>query len=92
MVLSLLGFSACEKFGTGGTVEYGTSHADFVVSGKITDSNGNGLTGIEDVSENPRFENDSTKVTFFSSEWKGGDKRWYSGSTMKEITVRLKEK
>jgi len=147
-ILLLIGFSACKKYGM---VEYGTPHADFVVSGKVTDSRGIGLEGIrvtipyvdhhqratsgfypdkpvitqpvndtlfskengtfeykyqgfptndsinvklkfEDISSNTAFETDSAKVTFFSSELKGGDNRWYSGKVTKEVTVQLKEK
>ena len=42
-VLLLLGFSGCHRYGPD---EYGTPHADFEVSGKVTDSSGNGLNGI----------------------------------------------
>lgn len=131
--------------------EYGTPYATFVVSGKVTDTDGKGLEGIrivvpgvdhhqkatagfipgspvitemprdtfytetngtfnypyngfptndsinirlkfEDVSDNPQFETDSTKVTFFSSELKNGDNKWYSGRTEKEMQIALKNK
>ncbi len=152
-LMSFLGFSSCEKNNTVeyGTpyAEYGTPYAEFVVSGKVTDTKGNGLQGIqvvvsgvdhhqrtsgfipdnpvitvdikdtlytkeggsfeyfyegfpsndsinikmkfEDISENPRFETDSTKVTFFSSELKG-EGRWYEGKAEKEIKIQLKDK
>ncbi|MDR2774313.1 MAG: radical SAM-associated putative lipoprotein [Tannerella sp.] len=49
-LISLLGFSSsCSSDNPltgGGTVEYGTPHADFVVSGKVTDTKGQGLSGI----------------------------------------------
>ena len=148
-ILTLLGFSGCKV--EYDLVEYGCPHADFIVSGKVTDLKGNGLSGIrvtvpsvdqhqratsgfipgypvitqilndtlytnangqfnyaygcvpvndsinikmkfEDVSEHIRFETDSTKVTFFSSDLKGGDDRWYSGKATKEIIFYLKEK
>jgi putative lipoprotein (rSAM/lipoprotein system) len=47
-LMSLLGFSSCsseEEYGTP-KVEYGTPTAEFVVSGKVTDTNGRGLEGI----------------------------------------------
>ena len=47
-LMSFLGFSSCENeddFG-GGMVEYGTPHASYVVSGKVTDMEGKALTGI----------------------------------------------
>ena len=47
---------------------------------------------FEDIAENNRFETDSTKVTFFSKDLKGGDKGWFAGSAEKAITVQLKEK
>ena len=40
-LLSFLGFSSCA-----GAEEYGSPHADFVVSGKVTDTDGKGLQGI----------------------------------------------
>ena len=145
-ILSLLGFSACH-----GLTEYGTPYANFKVTGKVTDSKGNGLKGIrvtvpqvdfhqlatqgftpnrplitipvndtlytevngnftfeyacfpvndsinvklkfEDIAENNHFETDSTKVTFFSKDLKGGDNGWFAGSAEKAITVQLKEK
>jgi putative lipoprotein (rSAM/lipoprotein system) len=172
-LLSLLGFSSCEKTinrgieevingGTeevinGGTeepgtphVEYGTPYAEFIVSGKVTDSDNRGLQGIgviisrvdhhqratsgfipdrniitheirdtsrteengnfeysyngfptndsinvfmkfEDLSENARYEADSEKVTFFSSELKG-ENGWYEGKAEKKINIKLKNK
>jgi len=147
-ILSLLGYSSCGIVEP--KVEYGMPHADFIVSGKVTDSQGNGLSGVrvtvpsadhhqragsgynpdrpiitnelkdtlytkengnfeykyvgfpsndsinvkikfEDIAENVRFETDSTKVTFFSSELKGGSGSWYSGKATKVITVQLKD-
>ncbi|MDR2680658.1 MAG: radical SAM-associated putative lipoprotein, partial [Tannerella sp.] len=141
-LLSLLGFSSCDII-NGGAEEYGTPYAEFVVSGKVTDSDNRGLQGIgvivskadhyqratsgfipdrniitheildtfrtkengnfeysyngfpvndsinifmkfEDLSENVRYEADSVKVTFFSSELKGG-KGWYEGKAEKKI-------
>jgi len=47
-ILSILGFSGCDDVdGGGGMVEYGTPTANFKVSGKVLDSNGNGLQGIQ---------------------------------------------
>ena len=144
-LMSFFGFSSCVPM-----YEYGTPHAEFAVSGKVTDTEGNALSGIkvgvpgvdfhqkststftpsypvisnevnvtlytkdngsfeyshvgiptndsiniklkfEDVSENARFESDSTKVTFFSSELKGG-KGWDEGKAKKEINIKLKRK
>jgi putative lipoprotein (rSAM/lipoprotein system) len=48
-LISLLGFSSsCSSnpFDDGGVVEYGTPRADFIVSGKVTNTNGQGLSGI----------------------------------------------
>ncbi|MDR1114854.1 MAG: radical SAM-associated putative lipoprotein [Tannerella sp.] len=46
-LMSLLGFSSCEKITNGGsTEEYGTPYAEFVVSGKVTDADDQGLQGI----------------------------------------------
>jgi|GEM_PF-52715 len=47
-LMSFLGFSSCdnEDGSGGGMVEYGTPHASYVVSGKVTDTDGNALTGI----------------------------------------------
>ena len=150
-ILSFLGFSSCEKMHeSSGAVEYGTPHAEFAISGKVTDMEGNALKGIrvvvpgvdhhqkatsgfipgepvisvevndtiytrengsfeyshigtptndsinvkmkfEDASENARFETDSTKVTFFSSELEGG-KRWFQGKAEKKIDIKLKRK
>ena len=153
-LLSFLGFSSCDltnpdEYGT--PAEYGTPHAEFAISGKVTDAEGNALKGIrvvvpgvdhhqkassgffpdnpvitfeindtlytkdngsfeysytgfptndsinvkmkfEDVSENARFETDSTKVTFFSSELKGSKGGWYEGKAEKEINIKLKRK
>jgi putative lipoprotein (rSAM/lipoprotein system) len=131
-------------------VEYGTPYARFIVSGKVTDTDHQGLKSIrvvvprvdhhqratsgfipdqkiitkevrdtiytkengnfeyeytgfptndsinvilqfEDVAETPRFESDSAKVAFFSSELREGD-RWYSGAAKKEIEIQLKKK
>ena len=46
---------------------------------------------FEDISENPRFETDSTKVAFFSSDLKGGN-GWYEGKAEKKIYIKLKRK
>ncbi|MDR1114856.1 MAG: radical SAM-associated putative lipoprotein [Tannerella sp.] len=134
----------------GFSVEYGTPYAEFVVSGKVTDSDDRGLQDIgvivskvnihqrttssfipdrnvithevrdtsrtsangdfeyhysgmpgndsinihikfEDLSENARFEADSEKVTFFSSDLKGGE-GWYEGRAEKKIDIKLKNK
>jgi putative lipoprotein (rSAM/lipoprotein system) len=152
-LMSLLGFSSCngDNPPTPVRVEYGTPHADFAVSGKVTDSNGRGLSEIrvvvprvdhhqratsgfipdhpiiseevrdtfytqedgnfaylyrgipsndslnihmkfEDAAENARFETDSVKVTFFSSDLKGGDNRWYDGKAEKKINIELKNR
>lgn len=147
-LLSLMGFS-CDKIGFG-QLEYGTPHADFIVSGKVTDSYGRGLEGIEvvvprvvyhqratsgfipnfpvittevhdtlytkgnglftykhtgiptndsinvilkfdDIFKNPQFVADSTKVTFFASDLKGGHS-WYKGSATKEVNIKLKNR
>ena len=145
-IMSAIGFSSCHIHGP---VEYGTPQADYTVSGKVTDSKGNQLSGIrvtipaidhdqrndgfipdqpiithpvndtlftkengtfdyaytgfptkevivkikfEDISENARYETDSTAVTFSRSELKGGDKHWYSGKATKEVTVQLKDR
>ena len=47
-LMSFLGFSSCENEDDlgGGMVEYGTPHASYVVSGKVTDMEGKALTGI----------------------------------------------
>lgn len=154
-LMSLLGFSSCEEnnmmpeYGTPYPM-YGTPHAEFIVSGKVTDTKGNGLQGIqvvipsvdhhqkatstfipdqsvitryindtlytqtdgsfnypyggfpsndsinikmkfEDVSENPSFETDSAKVTFFSSDLQG-ENGWNAGTAQKEIKIKLKNK
>ena len=152
-ILSFLGFSSCEsidEYGTPQPAEYGTPHAEFAISGKVTDTEGNALKGIrvvvpgvdhhqkatsgfipgepvisvevndtiytkengsfeyshfgfpsndsinvkmkfEDVSENARYETDSTKVTFFSSELEG-EKGWYEGKAEKKIDIKLKRR
>lgn len=151
-LISLLGISACDSDSEydPSPVEYGTPHAHFIVSGKVTDVQGNGLEGIqvvvpsvdyhqkatsgfyptwpiiteeckdtlytnangtfkythigtatndsinvrmkfEDVSENPQFETDSTKVTFFYSELKNGS-GWNEGSAEKEMQIALRNK
>ncbi|MDR1525538.1 MAG: radical SAM-associated putative lipoprotein, partial [Tannerella sp.] len=150
-LMSLLGFSSCGEIGGCAgkddiQAEYGTPYAEFIVSGKVTDSDNRGkvtdsdnrgLQGIsvivskadhhqratsgfipdqnvitqeiqdtsytkengnfeysyngfptndsinihikfEDLSDNVRYEADSAKVTFFSSELKGGN-GWYEG-------------
>ena len=43
-IMSAIGFSSCNVIH--GPMEYGTPHADYKVSGKVTDSNGNRLQGI----------------------------------------------
>ena len=43
-LLSFLGFSSCDRFGRD---EYGSPYAEFVVSGKVTDTDGKGLQGIK---------------------------------------------
>ena len=43
-LMSFLGFASCEI--GGGAVEYGTPHANYVVSGKVTDPDGKALAGI----------------------------------------------
>jgi putative lipoprotein (rSAM/lipoprotein system) len=151
-LISLLGFSSCGKIiDDGGLVaEYGTPYAKFIVSGKVTDAQNQGLEGIcvtvpkvdhyqratagfipdqnliteevrdtlytreggnfsylysgfptndsinihmkfEDVSEEGRFEADSKKVTFFSSELIGGE-GWFNGQAEKTLNVALKNK
>jgi putative lipoprotein (rSAM/lipoprotein system) len=48
-LISLLGCASCDNdFGNddGGVVEYGTPHARFIVSGKVTDTEHQGLKGI----------------------------------------------
>ena len=45
-LMSLLGFSSCSIIEIEGDVEYGTPNAEFVVSGKVTDTNDRGLEGI----------------------------------------------
>ena len=147
-VMSLLGISSCDKetFGSGGMAAYGTPHAEFVVSGKVTDTEGNALSGVRVVVpsvehrqkatqsfipdkpvfiyevrdtlytksngsfeysyagfptndsinvkmkfEDTRFETDSTKVSFFDSDLKGGS-GWNRGSAKKEVTIKLKRK
>ena len=42
-LMSFFGFSSCDRFGA---AEYGTPHAEYIVSGKVTDSEGKALTGI----------------------------------------------
>ncbi|MDR0395317.1 MAG: radical SAM-associated putative lipoprotein [Tannerella sp.] len=133
-----------------GCVEYGTPYAEFIVSGKITDTEHQELKGIrvvvprvdhhqratdnylphqhiitdkvcdtvytkengnfeytytgfptndsinvilqfEEVAETPRFESDSAKITFFSSDLRKGD-GWYKGVAKKEIKIQLKKK
>jgi len=46
---------------------------------------------FEDISENPSFETDSTKVTFSGSDLQGGN-GWNAGTAQKEITIELKNK
>jgi putative lipoprotein (rSAM/lipoprotein system) len=43
-LLSLLGFSSCDKFPA--RLEYGTPHANYTVSGKVTDTQGKALSQI----------------------------------------------
>ena len=43
---------------------------------------------FEDITENPQFKTDSTKVTFFLSDLKGGS-GWYQGRATKEINIKL---
>jgi putative lipoprotein (rSAM/lipoprotein system) len=46
-LVSLLGFSSCGKIiDDGGLIMYGTPYAEFVVSGKVTDAQNQGLEGI----------------------------------------------
>lgn len=45
-VLSLLGFSGCDKLLDEPVDEYGTPHADFIVSGYVKDNNGLPLRNI----------------------------------------------
>jgi putative lipoprotein (rSAM/lipoprotein system) len=149
-LISLIGYSSCEDEVNYPRDEYGTPYAKFIVSGKVTDTEQQGLknirvvvpkvdhhqratsgfipdqkiitnevhdtlytkengnfeyeyTGIptndsinvilqfEEVAETPRFESDSAKVTFFSSELREGD-GWYEGAATKEIEIRLKKK
>ncbi|MDR2917150.1 MAG: radical SAM-associated putative lipoprotein [Tannerella sp.] len=153
-LMSFLGFSSCEENNTVEYgvpyLEYGTPYAEFIVSGKVTDTKGNGLQGIqvvipgvdhhqratsgfipsypvisvdikdtlytkeggnfnysyngfpsndsinikmkfEDISENPRFETDSAKISFFSSDLQNGS-GWYEGKAEKEIKIGLKDK
>jgi hypothetical protein len=47
---------------------------------------------FEDVSENARFETDSTKITFFSSELEGSKGGWFEGTAKKAIQFILKKK
>ena len=135
-LMSFLGFSSCDDV-TKSAEEYGTPHAEFAISGKVTDAEGKALQGIrvvvpdktpfntveindtlytkengsfeyshfgfptndsvnikmkcEDVSENARFETDSTKVTFLNPEFKGG-KGWFVGKAEKEVNIKLKRK
>ncbi len=46
---------------------------------------------FEDISENPSFETDSAKVTFFSSDLQNGS-GWNAGRAEKEIKIELKNK
>ena len=45
-LLTLLGFSSCDKTG-GGAVMYGVPHADFTIKGKVVDSKGAPIPGIQ---------------------------------------------
>ena len=70
---------------------YTKGKGDFTYNytGIPTNDSINFIIKFEDTAEIKRFKTDSVKVTFFSSELKGGDNRWYVGAATKEVEIKL---
>jgi len=68
MILSLLGFAAaCSGEDDPGMVEYGTPHVTFSLKGKVTDSAGKPIPGIEvgfEDSYNPAYTDSDGRFVF----------------------------
>ena len=72
---------------------YTKENGDFTYnySGFPSNDSINIIVKLEDITEINRFKTDSIKVTFFSSELKGGDNHWDFGAATKEVNVKLKD-
>ena len=65
-------------------------HFEYKYAGIQTNDSTNIIIQFEDITEIKRYKTDSTKVTFFQSDLKGGS-GWYQGGATKEIEVKLDE-
>jgi len=72
---------------------YTKGNGDFTYNfeGFPTNDSINIIIKFEDIIEINRYKTDSVKVTFFSSELKDGDNRWYAGAATKEVNIKLDE-
>ena len=85
-LLSLLGFSSC-----GNQVEeYGTPHADFKVTGRVTDEAGEPLSGIRVVQTNLKSDFPSPYDTVYSSPDGSYRYRYYAGYAPDSLKFTLK--
>jgi len=60
-------------------------------NGIQTNDSTNIIIIFEDITKNPIYQTDSTKVTFFQSDLQGGS-GWYQGGASKEINIKLDQK
>ncbi len=85
-LLSLLGFSSC-----GNQVEeYGTPHADFKVTGRVTDEAGEPLSGIRVVQTNLKSDYPSPYDTVYSSPDGSYKYRYNAGFAPDSLYLKLK--
>lgn len=85
-LLSLLGFSSC-----GNQVEeYGTPHADFKVTWRVTDEAGEPLSGIRVVPTNPKDHYPSPHDTVYSSPDGSYKYRYNAGFAPDSLYLKLK--
>jgi len=63
---------------------------EFKYTGMQSNDSTNIIMKFKDVAENPRFKTDSTKITFFASDLKGG-KGWYQGSASRNVNIELSD-
>ena len=94
-LMSFLGFSSCEKETA---VEYGVPHAEYIVSGKVTDIDGNVLQGVRVIvpgvdhchkASYPRVTTTELNDTLYTNR-AGGFDYSYGGFPTDTVKIKLK--